>query len=58
MEIGKGNIVISGTDLVNNLATRPEARQLRSSLIRYMSSDTFNSVVEIAPNDLVKITKK
>ncbi|SCD20884.1 putative Beta-galactosidase [Proteiniphilum saccharofermentans] len=56
-KIGKGRIVVSGTDLVNNLASRPEARQLRASLIQYMNSDAFEPGVGINPDDLVKVIK-
>ncbi|MPM95592.1 hypothetical protein SDC9_142747 [bioreactor metagenome] len=55
--IGKGRIVVSGTDLVNNLASRPEARQLRFSLMQYMNSDTFKPNVDINPDDLIKVIK-
>lgn len=39
---GKGKLVFSSIDLVNNLDERPVARQLRSSLLKYMESDAFN----------------
>jgi hypothetical protein len=39
---GKGRILISGIDLVTDLENRPEARQLRYSLKRYMSGNQFN----------------
>lgn len=53
-KVGKGSVVVSGIDLVNSLASRPEARQLRFSLIQYMKSETFQPVGYI---DLVRLRK-
>lgn len=55
--IGKGRIVVSGADLVNNLTSRSEVRQLRYSLMKYMISDAFIPNVAIAPDDLMKVIK-
>ncbi len=41
MKVGEGSLLISGVDLVSNLETRPEARQLLHSLESYMASDDF-----------------
>ncbi len=56
-KVGKGKILISGTDLVNELETRPEARQLKASLINYMNGNKFNPIVEINNAQIVKIFK-
>jgi hypothetical protein len=56
-QTGKGKIVVSGTDLVNNLTSRPEARQLRFSLMQYMNSDAFKPNGNINSDELMKIIK-
>jgi len=53
--IGKGSIIISGVDLMNNLENRLEAQQLKSSLLNYMSGNQFNPKVELSENEIVKI---
>ncbi|MDD4227264.1 MAG: hypothetical protein PHU98_12840 [Mariniphaga sp.] len=55
-KVGKGSILVSGTDLVNHLPGRPEARQLKSSLIRYMVSERFQPAVELSQEKLKRIT--
>ena len=55
--IGKGGLLVSGTDLVNHLETRPEARQLRSSLMQYMNSERFQPAAIIDPDRLLKLQK-
>ncbi|UCD28427.1 MAG: hypothetical protein JSV03_15300 [Planctomycetota bacterium] len=39
--VGEGKIVVSSLDLLNDLDHRPVARQLLSSLFRYMSGEKF-----------------
>lgn len=56
-KVGNGSIMVSGADLVNNLSTRPEARQLKSSLIHYMESDEFSPAVELKVEVLKKIIR-
>uniref|UniRef100_UPI00260A70C3 glycoside hydrolase family 2 TIM barrel-domain containing protein n=1 Tax=uncultured Proteiniphilum sp. TaxID=497637 RepID=UPI00260A70C3 len=56
-QIGKGRIVVSGADLVNDLTSRPEARQLRFSLMQYMNSGAFKPSGNIDPNDLMKVIR-
>lgn len=55
VKVGKGSILISGTDLINNISDRPEARQLRFSLLRYMESDKFKPEIRIKHEELKKI---
>ncbi|MBW6537746.1 MAG: beta-glucuronidase, partial [Mariniphaga sp.] len=57
-KVGEGSILVSGTDLVNNLETRTEARQLKNSLVNYMSSAGFNPKVNLEINELQKITNR
>ncbi len=40
--IGNGKLLICSIDLKSNLDTRPVARQMLYSLLRYMDSDSFN----------------
>lgn len=56
-KVGKGKILISGVDLVNELDTRPEAAQLKTSLLNYLSSDAFNPTVELTTEQIKKIIK-
>ena len=39
--VGKGKLVMTSMDITNNLDTRHAARQLRESIINYMSSNKF-----------------
>ncbi len=54
---GEGHLLISGIDLVNNLPGRPEARQLRVSLINYMNSDSFNPKVALDADGLRQLPR-
>ncbi|WP_197901629.1 hypothetical protein [Rhodocytophaga rosea] len=45
--VGKGKLLISGIDLLDNQDKRPEARQLLHSLRSYMASDTFHPAIQI-----------
>lgn len=46
-KVGKGRLVVSGIDLLSDAASRPEARQLRYSLMHYMASDQFNPPLKV-----------
>lgn len=48
---GKGRLLMVTMDISKDLATRPEARQLRYSLIRYMESDRFAPVHQFTDED-------
>jgi len=52
--VGKGRLIVSGTDLTHNLDKRPEARQLLLSLKKYMASSMFSPTVTLA-EDLIKV---
>ncbi|AVR47552.1 beta-galactosidase [Christiangramia fulva] len=56
-KVGKGSIFISGVDLVNHLADRPEADQMKKSLLHYMASDRFHPTVELSVSQLNSIIK-
>lgn len=55
--VGKGKLLFSSIDLVSDAATRPEARQLRSSLEQYMASTRFQPVTPVAPQRLAGLLK-
>ena len=46
-KVGKGKILISGIDFNENLENRSEAKQLLSSLKKYMAGNQFNPNVEL-----------
>ncbi len=41
-KVGRGKLLVCSIDLRNSLDTRPVARQMLYSLLRYMESDNFN----------------
>ncbi len=51
-KVGKGKLVFSSIDLVNDIDKRPVARQLRSSLLQYMESELFNPSGSLSMEDL------
>jgi hypothetical protein len=56
--IGKGKLLVCMSDL-KAIQNKPEARQLYSSILRYMSSDKFNPSKTMSPGELVTLfTKK
>ena len=55
--VGEGKILISGADLTNNLETRLEAKQLRASLLNYMSGENFNPKVSLKMEEILEIIK-
>jgi hypothetical protein len=46
--VGAGRLLVCSIDIVDNLATRPVARQLRRSLLDYMAGDRFRPAVELS----------
>ncbi len=51
-KVGEGKLVFSSIDLINDLDSRPVARQLRSSLLKYMESEAFNPTGSVKISDL------
>jgi hypothetical protein len=45
--VGEGRLIISGIDLLTDRETRPEARQLLYSLVKYLSRNELGSVPEV-----------
>jgi hypothetical protein len=57
-KVGNGKLLVSGTDLVNNLENRPEARQLLFSLKSYMKSEKFQPQTSLDSKVIKKIISK
>jgi hypothetical protein len=47
-KVGAGRMVVCGADIVTDLPSRHAARQLRTSLLDYMTSDLFLPDVPVA----------
>lgn len=56
-KVGKGSLVVSGIDLNGNLDNRPEAKQLKYSVLSYMSSKNFNPSTQVAAAKLLDMCK-
>jgi hypothetical protein len=56
-KVGSGKIIVSGCDLVNDLSNRPEAVQLRTSLLNYMNGAKFDPQVSIEAPLLMNMTR-
>ena len=56
--VGEGKILVCGTDLVTELEKRLEAKQLRFSLLSYMSSPSFQPGPQLSVNELLRLTGK
>jgi hypothetical protein len=50
--VGRGRLMVCSFDLEHSLETRPVARQLRRSLLDYMSTSRFQPKVPVTPRDL------
>lgn len=57
VKIGEGKLLVSGIDLQNNLESRPEARQMLSSLNAYMNSPSFDPEVSLELDKILAILK-
>jgi len=54
-KVGKGKLLVCSMDLDTDADKRPAARQLKSSLLRYMSSKEFSPKYELSMDFLLKI---
>jgi hypothetical protein len=52
-KVGKGKLLVSGVDLHSDLENRPEAQQLKYSLLKYMSGNQFNPKINL-PGDAIQ----
>ncbi|MEP6902521.1 MAG: discoidin domain-containing protein, partial [Actinomycetota bacterium] len=50
-KVGRGKLLVSSADLENDLETRIVARQLRKSILDYMTSKQFNPQVAVTPEN-------
>ncbi len=55
VKVGKGKLLISGVDLHSNLENRPEARQLRYSLKKYMTSSSFEPKIALGIQEITNL---
>ena len=51
-KVGRGRLLFSSIDLTGDLARRPAARQLRTSLLRYMRGESFQPDGQLSPDAL------
>ncbi|WP_321375701.1 sugar-binding domain-containing protein [uncultured Draconibacterium sp.] len=56
-KVGEGRVIFSGADLVNNIDKRPEAGQLKKSVISYMESSEFHPTEELSLSQVQSILK-
>lgn len=54
-KVGKGKLLVCSMDLDTDADKRPAARQLKSSLLRYMASKEFSPTSELSMDLLLKI---
>ena len=54
-KVGRGKLLVSSADLVNDLDERIVARQLRKSILDYMNSEKFDPKVAITPANFREI---
>jgi hypothetical protein len=47
-KVGKGKLLVSSIDLTSDIHARPEARQLRYSLMKYIAGRNFNPVTQVS----------
>ena len=57
VKIGKGKLILVSMDITNNLEDRPAARQLRYSLLRYMTGPLFEPSAFIDDKQLLTLFK-
>jgi hypothetical protein len=56
-KVGSGRLLFCATDIISDLESRPVARQLRLSLLKYMASPMFYPDVDISVGDIEIIIK-
>ncbi len=55
-QVGEGKIIICGADLLTDMETRLEAKQLLHSLTNYMTSSKFQPKSEISISELMSLS--
>ncbi len=56
-QVGDGQIIVSGADILSDIENRLEAKQLLFSLLNYMSSSQFQPKSEISIDELHSLTR-
>ena len=51
-KVGRGKLMVSSVDLRNGLESNPVARQLRRSVLDYMTSRQFNPGIAVSPQQI------
>jgi len=51
-KVRRGKLLVCSFDIVNDLETRPVARQLRRSLLDYMASSKFAPAIQLQPEQI------
>jgi hypothetical protein len=57
VNVGKGQLIFSGMDIITNLEKRPQAKQLKYSLLKYMNGNSFKPTVKIEEVKLKELFK-
>ena len=57
-QVGPGRLLFCATDVTNDLDRRPVARQLRTSLLRYLGSADFAPTASLSPAQLESLQEK
>ena len=55
-KVGRGQLIVSGIDLLSQQEKRPEAKQLLYSLTSYMTGTSFNPAVKVDIKNIKSIT--
>jgi Glycosyl hydrolases family 2, sugar binding domain/Glycosyl hydrolases family 2 len=56
-KMGTGKLIFCSMDIITNLDKRPQARQLKYSLLKYMNGSGFNPSYQVQANDLSNLFK-
>ena len=56
--VGSGKLLVCSIDIRNDLDKRPVGRQLRNSLLRYITGDHFDPEHELTPEQVRTIFKQ
>jgi len=54
-QVGQGKLLVCSIDLQTDLDRRPVARQMRHSLLRYMSSSAFKPKLQVGPDAIADL---
>ena len=57
VRVGKGKLIFCGIDIITDLSNRPQAKQLKYSLLKYMNTNAFNPIHNYSENELSSLFK-